>query len=61
MESTCTRIALEWTRALAWQTTGTLRKEVAAMLASGSSAMQVQAQLDVLLSDALKAQGAGLR
>jgi hypothetical protein len=56
LKSTCSKIALERTRPLAWHTAATLRKEVAAMLVSGQPLGLVQAHLAALLAAAVKAQ-----
>ncbi|NMM15370.1 MAG: hypothetical protein HHJ17_17775 [Rhodoferax sp.] len=56
LKSTCARIALERGRSAQRATTAELRKQAQAMLASGQPAMLVQAQLDAMLGDALRAQ-----
>lgn len=58
-KSLCARIALERTRLAQWQTASELRKQALAMLVSGQPPMQVQAHLQALLGDALRAQAKG--
>lgn len=56
LKTLCARIALERTRPAQWRTAGEMRRQAQAMLLSGQPPMLVQAHLQALLGDALKAQ-----
>lgn len=58
-KSLCSRIALERTRPAQWKTASELRRQAQAMLVSGQPPMMVEAHLQALLGDALKAQAKG--
>ncbi len=59
LKSLCSRIALERTRPAQWKTAAELRKDTARVLASGQTVEGVQAWLQGLLGDALRAQATG--
>ena len=59
IKSLCSKIVLERTRPAQWKTAAELRKDAARVLASGQPVEGVQAWLQGLLGDALKAQATG--
>lgn len=59
LKSLCSKIALERTRPAQWKTGAELRKDCQRVLASGEPIEGVQAWLQGLLGDALKAQARG--
>lgn len=56
IKTLCSRIALERTRPAMKQTAAELRKDTSRVLASGRPANEVQAWLEGLLGEALRAQ-----